>query len=161
MPPGIPGPAIATGPTGAQLAMGPPGPQGAQGPQGPAGAAGPAGTGEITVVRVNNGGVGGAETSPYTAAPFETVVLDTTYGDVLVDMESLSVGEWIQIKHDDATPLASATVTIQGPSGIYLAQPVPSNGTFQSGYSYTGADFAGTNLTWFNAGSASGYLLDN
>jgi hypothetical protein len=161
MPPGIPGPVVATTATGQQLAMGPPGATGPQGLPGPAGPAGPAGTGEMTIVRVNNGGIGGAEASPYTASAFETVVIDTTYGSVIVGMESLDVGEWIRTKHDDNTPLASATITIQGPSGVELAQPVPENGTFDASYSYTGDEFSGTSLTWFNGGSAGGYLLDD
>ena len=124
----------------------------------------------ISPVRVNANGSGGALPSPYNANPWDYIVIDTSVGSVVINLPTLtSPGVTVWTKHDDNTSLAANTVTINGPSSpaVQIAQPVPNNGTFGASYQYPPAGtppgnlqlYRGTQLNWFNGGSAGGYLL--
>ena len=115
------------------------------------------------VVRVVNG-----VNSPYNANPGELVIPDTSAGSVVVNLPVLALGQRVVVVHDSNTSLAAATVTINGPMGVALAQPPPNNAAgFISPFVYGGATpvfggeaARGMSLTYFNGGSGGGYLLD-
>ncbi len=110
--------------------------------------------------------VGGASgvASPYNANPGDVVIADTSTGSVVVNLPVLALRQAVQVKHDENTSLAANTVTVNGPAGVNLAEPPPNNGSFVAAYEF-GAGFGGqndrgTDLTWFNAGSGGGYVLE-
>lgn len=146
---GATGPTGPTGPSG-----GPVGPTGPLGPTGPTGTLGPTGptgpTAGLTVVRV---GVG-----THSAAVGQTVIADTSGGNVIVNLPTLTLGQYVTVEHDAATSLASNTVTING-SGTNLQQTPPNNAVFSSSYVISGPEAAGTSITWFNGGSSGGLLI--
>jgi hypothetical protein len=119
------------------------------------------------LVRVNSGGTGGAQASPYTAKPGDYVVVDTSTGSVVINLPVLASKQVVQVLHDQSTSLAANTVTINGPGAVKLAQPAPNNAAaFISPFVYGGAtaiftgDTArGMDLTYVNGGSSAGYLL--
>lgn len=123
------------------------------------------------IVRVNATGVGADAASPYNANPWDYVIVDTSLGSVVINLPNLSSrGLTVWIKHDDNTTLPpGTTVTINGPAApaVNLAQPAPNNGTFSASYQYPPPNtpvqnlplYRGTQLNWFNGGSAGGYLL--
>ncbi len=118
----------------------------------------------LTIVRVNSGGTGGASASPYTATAGQTVVVDTSTGNVVVNLAALVLGQQAQVIQDSNTSLASNTLTINGPGGVLLEQPVgPSGavppGSFASSLVLNSEAQRGSDFTWFNGGSAGGYLL--
>jgi hypothetical protein len=125
----------------------------------------------LAVVRVNSGGTGGAQASPYTAKAFQTVVVDTSTGPVVVNVPPLSltagVAQWVTIVQDPNTSLAVNGVTINGPPGVALAEPSPANGTFTNSFAFGGAagggfggeTYRGLVLKYLNAGSGGGYVL--
>ena len=137
-----------TGPTGPFGPTGPLGPTGTLGPTGPIGPTGPAAG--LSVVRV---GVG-----THSAAVGQTVIADTSGGNVIINLPSLSLGQFVTITHDAATSLASNTVTING-SGANLQQTPPNNAVFSPSYVISGPEAAGTSITWFNGGSSGGLLI--
>ena len=100
-----------------------------------------------------------AANSPYTASAGQTIVVGTNGGSVIVKLPTLSSGQAVTVAHDSATSLASATVTIEGPTGVQLAQPPPNNGTFSASYVMAGSQGVGMSATWYNGGSSSGYLF--
>jgi hypothetical protein len=122
------------------------------------------------VVRVNSGGTGGAQASPYTASPGDYVSVDTSTGSVVVNLPTLATGQSVRVFHDANTSLASNTVTVHGPGPdtTHLAQPPPNNAaSFISPFVFGGATAVfggesarGTDLKWINAGSGGGYVLE-
>lgn len=126
----------------------------------------PVGSGSLSmnVVRVNATGAGGAQASPYNASPFDLVIVDLSLGNVVVNLPVLSTAQLVQVTHDSKTAIGAATCTINGPAGVQIAQPPPNNGTFAASFVFPNAtapaaDCPGLTNTWFNGGSAGGYLL--
>ena len=121
----------------------------------------------VVPVRVNFDGFGGALPSPYNANPWDFITIDSSRGSVVIDLPTLSGAQTVWTKHDSNTSLASNTVTINGPGGTNIAQPSPNQGSFASSYQYPPAGtpapnlelYRGTQLNWFNGGSAGGLLL--
>jgi glycine cleavage system pyridoxal-binding protein P len=115
----------------------------------------------LTVVRVvAEGGGGGVQVSPYNANPFDTVVCDTSLGNIVVNLPALASGQWVSVIHDSNTSLASNHIVVNGPSGVNIAEPPPNNGSFAADVVISGSQSSGTSLTWFNGGSAGGLLLE-
>jgi hypothetical protein len=112
------------------------------------------GGGAQTVVNVN------AAASPYAAVAGQTVVVDASGGNVVVNLPVLTAGQFVQVVHDPNTSLAVHTITINGPGAVQLSQPPPTNGTFGNNYVLSGAQSSGMSVIWFNGGSAGGYLLE-
>jgi hypothetical protein len=142
---------------------------------GTTGATGASAQGPLNVVRVNSGGTGGAQPSPYTASAFQTVVVDTSTGSVVINLPVLNGppnSQWVQVQQDQNTSLATNTVTVNGPGAVLLAQPPPNNSgiaspAFISPFVFGGATAVfggeaarGMDLTWYNGGSGGGYLLE-
>lgn len=122
------------------------------------------------IVRVNATGAGGAQASPYNANPWDFVIVDTSVGNVVVNLPTLSgLGTEVTVKHDDATSLVTNSFTVNGPTSpaVLLAEPSPNNGSFAASVQFPPAGtpsqnrplYAGTELSWFNGGSSGGYLL--
>lgn len=127
-------------------------------------------------IRVNANGSGGAQSSPYSASPGDFAVADTSLGSVVVNGPVLGIGQSFTVKHDENTSLASATVTVNGPSSpsaVNLAQPPPNNNPGNPGGGFVpsivfggagGGVFAGESARgmggkWMNVGSGGGYVL--
>lgn len=92
-------------------------------------------------------------------------VIDSSTGSVVVDLPALALGQSVRVKHDEDTSLATNTVTVNGPVGVNIAEPVPNNGTFAASYVFGGVgggaeQARGSDFTWRNAGSAGGYVLE-
>jgi hypothetical protein len=119
----------------------------------------------MNVVRVNSGGTGGARPSPYNANPFDSVVVDTSTGNVVVNLPTLATGQFVQVAQDSNTSFTTYTITVNPPASGHLDQPPPSNGTFVTsfvfgpGTTWTAPSALGMDLLWYNGGSAGGYLL--
>ena len=102
--------------------------------------------------------------SPYAAAANQTVVVDVSGGAVVVNLPSLGLGQFVQVQQDSNTAFTS-TITVNPVSGS-LDQPPPSNGTFVTsfvfgpGTNWVTPSALGMDLTWYNGGSAGGYLLE-
>lgn len=97
--------------------------------------------------------------SPYNCQPNNAYIADLSTGSVVFNLPTLAGNQYVTILQDPATAATGRTVTINGPAGTNLAQPIPNNWQFSSSYSYSGSAYAGTELTWFNGGSSGGYLL--
>lgn len=119
------------------------------------------------LVRVNSGGTGGAQASPYTAKPFDYIEADTSTGNVVINGGALGSGQWYIVKHDAATSLAVNTLTVNG-VGANLEQPLgPPGGNVNPG-TFAGANavvlnaeaMRGSRFSWTNGGSSGGYTLD-
>jgi hypothetical protein len=119
-----------------------------------------------TVVRVNSGGTGGATASPYTIRPFDTVIVDLSTGNVVLNGSALTLGQWWEVGQDEGTAWTSNTLTLNAPAAIALALPPPSNGAFTAVAGAivfpispaTAAQSKGFLQRWVNAGSAAEYL---
>ena len=113
---------------------------------------------------MNSGGTGGAQASPYSANPGETVVIDSSTGNVVVNLPTLALGQSVETLHDQNTSLATNTVTINAPGAANIGQPPPNNAAgFVSSYVYGGASHGGegtrgTSIKYSNVGSAGGYV---
>jgi hypothetical protein len=111
-----------------------------------------------TYVRVNANGSSGAAKSPYTALPNQTVIVDTSQGSVVVNMSLLTFGQTIAVAQDAGTAWAGGTtITVNGPAGVLIAQPVPNLGEFEDDFVFPLQP--GIGLTWYNGGSPGGYLI--
>jgi hypothetical protein len=118
----------------------------------------------LNIVRVNSGGTGGAQASPYTANNLDTVIVDTSTGNVVVNIPTLTTGQWVQVIQDPNTSLATNTVTING-VGANLQVPVGPSGTqppgsFAASVVLNSENQRGSDFVWFNGGSAGGYQLE-
>jgi hypothetical protein len=123
----------------------------------------------MTIVRVNSGGTGGAQASPYTASAYQQVVVDSSTGNVSIVLPTLTSGQWVDVQHDSNTSLATNTVAIHGPGPdtTLLAQPPPNNAAaFISPFVFGGATAVfggeaarGMSFRYYNGGSAGGYLF--
>ncbi len=130
------------------------------------GGGGGGGSGALQLVYVNADGSGGATASPYTIKPFDTVIVDTSKGNVVLNGCALTADQWFEVGQDEGTAWTSNTITLNAPGGVALALPPPSNGTFTTaGGSIvfpispaTAAQTKGFLQRWANAGSAAGYL---
>lgn len=121
---------------------------------------------QVNLVRVNHGGTGGAQASPYTMQPFDYVEVDTSTGNVVLNAGTLASSQWYGFKHDANTSLSSNTLTVNG-VGANLEQPLgPPGGNVPPG-TFAGAAAVvlnaeaerGTSCIWLNGGSAGGYTL--
>lgn len=122
-------------------------------------------------VRVTADGLGGADfASPYTANPWDQVIVDTSRGNVVINLPTLvGRGTRVTVKHDEATSLGTNGYTVNGPTSpaVLLANPSPNNGTFSAAVqvppagtpSQNRALYAGSEMTWENVGSTGGYCL--
>lgn len=137
---------------------------------------GPAPAPVLPYVRVTATGATGSQASPYIALAWQIVVVDTSLGSVVVNIAGLAAGQYVTVKHDENTSLASATVTVNGPSSpsaVNLAQPPPNNNPGNPGGGFVpsivfggagGGVFAGESARgmggkWMNVGSGGGYVL--
>lgn len=137
---------------------------------------GPAPAPVLPYVRVTATGATGSQASPYIALAWQIVVVDTSLGSVVVNIAGLAAGQYVTVKHDENTSLASATVTVNGPSlpsAVNLAQPPPNNNPGNPGGGFVpsivfggagGGVFAGEGARgmggkWMNVGSGGGYVL--
>ena len=116
----------------------------------------------MNIVRVNFAGTAGARATPYNANPFDTVVVDASGGNIVINIPVLASGQFVQVAQDSNTALTH-TITVNAVAN--LDQPPPSNGTFTAsfvmgpGTNWTTPDALGMDLLWYNGGSAGGYLL--
>ena len=103
--------------------------------------------------------------SPYSAGANQTVVVDASAGAVVITAPTLGVGQYLQVEQDSNTTFAN-TITVNWPGANNGDQPVPSTGTFVASFVFgPGTTWAppsalGMGLTWYNGGSAGGYLLE-
>ena len=104
--------------------------------------------------------------SPYAASANQTIVLDASGGAVVINLPSLGLGQFVQVAQDSNTAFTN-TITVNGPGATKLDQPPPLTGTFIGPFVFgTGAPqftppaALGMDLTWYNGGSAGGYLLE-
>ena len=118
----------------------------------------------LNIVRVNTGGTGGAQASPYTAKAFDWVICDASAGPIVVNLPALTSGQWVSVAQDGGTAF-NDTITINPASGD-LDQPVPNNGTFVSslvfgpGTRWTPPDAVDMRVQYYNGGSPGGLLLE-
>jgi len=120
------------------------------------------------VVYVNADGSSGATASPYTAKPYDTVIVDPSKGSVVINMPALAVGQWMELGEDESTTWGAQTITLNAPGGVKIASPPPNNNL--AGFTAAGgalvfpispataAQSAGFLQRWTNTGSATGYL---
>lgn len=113
----------------------------------------------MNVVRVTSAN------SPVAAVPLTTYVVDSSGGPVVINFPALALGQWIQVQQDSNTALTN-TITVNPPAAGHLDQPPPVNGTFVTsfvfgpGTNWVTPSALGMDLTWYNGGSAGGYLLE-
>ena len=100
-----------------------------------------------------------------TAVPLTTYVVNASAGAVVINMPALALGQWIQVQQDSNTAFTN-TITVNPPASGHLDQPPPVNGTFVTsfvfgpGTNWVTPSALGMDLTWYNGGSAGGYLLE-
>ena len=100
-----------------------------------------------------------------TAVPLTTYVVSTAAGAVTINLPTLALGQWVQVQQDSNTAFTN-TITVNGPGATKLDQPPPLTGTFISpfvfgpGTNWVTPAALGMDLTWYNGGSAGGYLLE-
>ena len=103
--------------------------------------------------------------SPYAAAVNQTIVVDASGGAVVINMPTLGLFQYVSVAQDSNTALTN-TITVNPPAAGHLDQPPPSNGTFVTSFVFgPGTNWVtpaalGMDLTWYNGGSAGGYLLE-
>jgi hypothetical protein len=103
--------------------------------------------------------------SPYAAAANQTIVVDASGGAVVINLPTLGLGQFVQVAQDSNTALTS-TITVKPPAAGHIDQPPPVNGTFVTsfvfgpGTNWVTPSALGMDLTWYNGGSAGGYLLE-
>lgn len=122
----------------------------------------------MNIVRVNHGGTGGAQASPYTMQPYDYVEVDTSTGSVVLNAGALTSGQWYAFKHSADTSLATNTLTVNG-VGANLEQPLGPPGGNVSPGTFAGPSAVvlnaeaerGTTCIWVNGGSSAGYGLAN
>jgi len=103
--------------------------------------------------------------SPYAASANQTIVVDASGGAVVINLPSLGLGQFVQVAQDSNTAFTN-TITVNPPAAGHLDQPPPVNGTFVTsfvfgpGTNWVTPSALGMDLTWYNGGSAGGYLLE-
>lgn len=115
---------------------------------------------QFNVVRVNFGGTGGAQASPYAAKPQDFVIADSSAGAIVINYPLLTQGQWVSVMQDSATAFTN-TITCNPHAGD-LDQPPPDNGTFVASFVMGPATpwtAKGMRVQHFNGGSAGGLLL--
>lgn len=109
-------------------------------------------------VRVNANGSGGAKASPYTAFQNQVVIADTSQGSVVINLPALVLGQSVTVTQDASTAWAGGTsITVNGPSGVEIQQPVPNNTVFASSFVFPLQP--GIGITWYDGGSPGGLLI--
>lgn len=99
-----------------------------------------------------------ASQSPYAVKANTKVVVDCSGGNVVLNLPKLADQEFATVKHDEKTSFGGNSITVNSDSTQTLAEPPPNNGTFVSAFVISGAQSAGTELTWTNLGAANGGL---
>ena len=104
--------------------------------------------------------------SPYTAKPFDKVICDTSAEDIVINLPTLALGEFVGVADDSATGsggLMAHTITVSS-GGQDMDQPPPNNGTFVGSFVFgPGTTYwlaSGQDYTWYNGGSSGGLLLE-
>jgi|HubBroStandDraft_2_1064218.scaffolds.fasta_scaffold474779_2 hypothetical protein len=95
----------------------------------------------------------------YAAKAGDVILVSASTGNAVINLPALNPGEFVTIIHDAATSLATNTVTINGPGGTNIQQPLPAATAFAANYVLNLVEQQGSSYVWGNLGSSGGYSL--